>query len=279
LFLQAQSFFIRKIQASIKNLRNTVSDVLAYYEAVFGDMSEATHTELKVILNELLINAIKHGSKEDEGKCINVIADLTADKYALLVVEDEGEGYDTSFIERDDFGNYGSFGSFISAGESGGGAAGSTASSSGASGSPAGWQAGARPAGQPQTATQPTDPQPVGSQPVGSKPIGPQSANSEAIGPQLVGSQPIGPQPADSQSANSQSVGSKPVGPQPIGPQSAGSPSDMGASAGEPEEPLDALFGIEETGRGIQIVRNLCDDFMVNSKGNKVVVKKRLRRY
>ncbi|MDR1061906.1 MAG: ATP-binding protein [Clostridiales bacterium] len=244
--LQAQSFFIRRIQASIKNLRNTVSDVLAYYEAVFGDMSEATYTELKVILNELLINAIKHGSKEDEGKHINVIADLTADKYALLVVEDEGEGYDTSFIERDDFSDYGSFGSFISAGADAA-------------------QAGVQQAGAPQTDAQ----------------LGAPQAGSQQTGAAQSGAPPAGaPQTDASQAGGGESGAGEPGGGALAGGSSGASQPDGGAPTDEEAQAaLDALFGIEETGRGIQIVRNLCDDFMVNSKGNKVVVKKRLRRY
>jgi serine/threonine-protein kinase RsbW len=189
--LQTQSFFIRKIHASIKNLRNTVNDILSYYEDVFGDISESSYTELKVILNELLINAIKHGSKEDEGKCISVIADLTADKYALLVVEDEGDGYDTSFIEGDNFSDYGDPGAADGA-EAGASYAGGLGESRGGADGP---------------------------------------AQGELLG-------------------------------------------DEAKSA-----MIEALLGIEETGRGIQIVRNLSDDFMLNSKGNKVVVKKRLRKY
>ena len=97
--MKTQSFFVSKIQASIENLRITIEDVLAYFTNTFGDMGESTYLELKVVLNELLINAVKHGSKEDTTKFVKVVAGLIFDEFALIVVEDEGEGYDLAEID------------------------------------------------------------------------------------------------------------------------------------------------------------------------------------
>jgi serine/threonine-protein kinase RsbW len=82
------------MQANIENLRDTIDDILTYFEETYGAMSEASYLELKVVLNELIINAIRHGSKEDKDKFVKVVAGLTNDEYALLIVEDDGEGYE-----------------------------------------------------------------------------------------------------------------------------------------------------------------------------------------
>jgi serine/threonine-protein kinase RsbW len=98
--LESQNFYVCRIQADIKNLRGTVDGVLEYFEKVYGAMDESSHLELRVILNELLINAIKHGGKGDETRYVKVVAGMTNDEYALLVVEDDGEGYDSTLLTQ-----------------------------------------------------------------------------------------------------------------------------------------------------------------------------------
>ena len=98
--LKTQSFYVCQIQASIDNLKEAVDGALAYFSKMYGEMGESTYLELKVVLNELLINAIKHGSKEDVTKQVKVVAGLTDGEYALLVVEDDGEGYDINLLEQ-----------------------------------------------------------------------------------------------------------------------------------------------------------------------------------
>ena len=98
--LKTQSFYVRQIQASIDNLKETVDDAMDYFSKVYGEMGESTYLELKVVLNELLINAIKHGSKEDVAKQVKLVAGLTDGECALLVVEDDGDGYDVNLLEQ-----------------------------------------------------------------------------------------------------------------------------------------------------------------------------------
>ena len=98
--LKIQSFYVCQIQASIDNLKETVDEALDYFSKMYGEMGESTYLELKVVLNELLINAIKHGSKEDATKLVKIVAGLTDGEYALLVVEDDGDGYDVNLLDQ-----------------------------------------------------------------------------------------------------------------------------------------------------------------------------------
>lgn len=83
-----------KVAGDIKNVRQVVHDVICHLQHIYGAIEECTLFELKVILNELVLNAIKHGIKEDAGKHVRIAAGLTRDGSAVLMVEDEGEGYD-----------------------------------------------------------------------------------------------------------------------------------------------------------------------------------------
>ena len=94
--METKKYYVRNIQAKVENIRETVNDILDYFDKVYGQLNETTHFELKVVINELLINAIKHGSKENEDKYVKVAAVLKNNEYAQLVIEDEGDGYDTT---------------------------------------------------------------------------------------------------------------------------------------------------------------------------------------
>ena len=144
-------FFTSSFRADILNIKRAVNDALAYYDRSFDMMDDSTRLELKIVLNELLINAVKHGGKAGgkpgAANYIKAVAGMASVDRAFLIIEDDGDGYDTTRVSR----------------------------------------------------------------------------------------------------------------------RRAGSASGGG------------IDDIEETGRGIYIVKSLCEDFMVNEKGNKVVITKRLR--
>jgi len=86
--------FSCNVPGSISNVREAVEEVICYLQNIYGSIEECTLFELKVILNELILNAIKHGIREDDSKYVKIAASLTKDGCAVLTVEDEGEGYD-----------------------------------------------------------------------------------------------------------------------------------------------------------------------------------------
>lgn len=66
---------------------------MAYFQSHLDEMDECQLFELKVILNELIINAVRHGNQEEGSKQVKVSAGITEDKCAFLIVEDQGEGH------------------------------------------------------------------------------------------------------------------------------------------------------------------------------------------
>jgi serine/threonine-protein kinase RsbW len=47
-----------------------------------------------VILNELILNAIKHGNRNELSKKVKISVSILKRGYILFLIEDEGEGYD-----------------------------------------------------------------------------------------------------------------------------------------------------------------------------------------
>jgi len=77
----------------------TIKVMLKDIQDACSCISEDTLFELKVILNELLSNAIKHGNKMNELKKLKVVSGLTTDSRIFFVIQDEGEGFDCRCYE------------------------------------------------------------------------------------------------------------------------------------------------------------------------------------
>ncbi|ADU73531.1 serine/threonine-protein kinase RsbW [Acetivibrio thermocellus AD2] len=86
-----------KVSSQKENICFLVKDIMKFLSDS-SDVSEDVLFEIKVILNELLQNAIKHGNKEDASKSVEVSVGITADNHVYLIVEDEGEGYDLDCV-------------------------------------------------------------------------------------------------------------------------------------------------------------------------------------
>ena len=80
----------------VNSISDTVFDVISSIEKSYGPINECTLFDLRVILSEIVMNAVKHGNGEDESKLVKVHAGINDKGYALIMVEDEGGGYDYS---------------------------------------------------------------------------------------------------------------------------------------------------------------------------------------
>ena len=83
-----------KIPSDIKAVCVTINEIIEFFQSNLGPISEYNLFELKVILNELIINAVKHGNKCDPLKFVSIDAGICPQNYVYMVVEDQGEGYD-----------------------------------------------------------------------------------------------------------------------------------------------------------------------------------------
>lgn len=85
------------IPSDLSCVCNTVKQIIEYLSVTAGPIDEGTVFEIKVVLNELLVNAIKHGNREVTDKSIKINAGITKNNELYIIVEDEGEGYNYMF--------------------------------------------------------------------------------------------------------------------------------------------------------------------------------------
>jgi serine/threonine-protein kinase RsbW len=68
--------------------------MLTFIVVSYGQLNDCVEFELKVILNELIINAIKHGNNSDVSKKVKTSITISKSGFVFIIIEDEGEGYD-----------------------------------------------------------------------------------------------------------------------------------------------------------------------------------------
>lgn len=82
------------VPGNINSIGIVVDGLLSSLQRICGQLGDSTVFDLKVILNELLINAIVHGNKENESKSVRISADIAEENELSIAIEDEGFGYD-----------------------------------------------------------------------------------------------------------------------------------------------------------------------------------------
>jgi len=92
--LKSLKVYSNLVPSSINNIGIVVDGLLNSLQNICGQLNDTTLFDLKVILNELLINAILHGNSENENKTVRISADIADKSELYIIIEDEGCGYD-----------------------------------------------------------------------------------------------------------------------------------------------------------------------------------------
>lgn len=79
--------------SDLYKMKNTVNEALDFIKQYHPKLSENDAYDVKLVLNELLTNAIVHGNKKDKDK--NVYLKMKLKKDSICVkISDEGKGFD-----------------------------------------------------------------------------------------------------------------------------------------------------------------------------------------
>lgn len=91
--MKSPLMYRRIIRSNIGILGEVVNEMLECITTACTYVDDCIQFELKVILNEILINAIKHGNTYDENKNIEIEMFLSCHDVLSICVKDEGCGY------------------------------------------------------------------------------------------------------------------------------------------------------------------------------------------
>lgn len=92
--MKSRCIYSSNISSELSNVRLVVDELISCLQHNCGKLCEEVLFDLKVILNEVLVNAILHGNHGDESKKVKIDAGTTEKGDVFLIIEDEGSGYD-----------------------------------------------------------------------------------------------------------------------------------------------------------------------------------------
>ena len=85
------------IASELCNIRNSINNIVDFIIECHGLLREDALFEIKVVLDELIQNAIIHGNKLDSSKQIKIRIGIS-NSYVYFIIEDEGEGFKSNCI-------------------------------------------------------------------------------------------------------------------------------------------------------------------------------------
>lgn len=98
--MKTSKVYNNRIPSDINCICRVIKEIVDFLQNYFGAVEENSLFELKVILNELLLNAIKHGNKEQFNKYVKITAGIDYNHHVYLIIEDQGEGYNYTCLEQ-----------------------------------------------------------------------------------------------------------------------------------------------------------------------------------
>lgn len=89
------------IKSTLGEIGETVQNVMEFVRCKCSVADESSLFYIKVILNELLVNAVLHGNNGQKDKSVVLTVNLGENKSIHIEVEDEGNGYDYRLLMDD----------------------------------------------------------------------------------------------------------------------------------------------------------------------------------
>jgi serine/threonine-protein kinase RsbW len=96
--VKSLDIYSTSVPSSINSIGKVVDEFITNLQKSCVDVADCILFELRVVLNEVLINAVRHGNGEDVSKVVKVDACISGQGTVLIIVEDEGGGYDFNYI-------------------------------------------------------------------------------------------------------------------------------------------------------------------------------------
>ena len=94
--------FEKKLPSSVMDIKKVTDEVL-YFISVNIALDREDYYDLKLVFNELLVNAVIHGNKEDKDKYVTLQVKIKEKGEISAVIHDCGNGYDYNEVRKREF--------------------------------------------------------------------------------------------------------------------------------------------------------------------------------
>ncbi|MEZ0536586.1 ATP-binding protein [Caldicellulosiruptoraceae bacterium PP1] len=96
----SHKFLTINLTSDLHNLPVAEQEIMTFLKREIK-LSEEQLLDYKLIINELIINAIIHGNKKDPQKHVKVKVGVHYSKLSYIIVEDEGNGFEIESVYKD----------------------------------------------------------------------------------------------------------------------------------------------------------------------------------
>lgn len=83
----------KSFKSSLPNVKAAVDEALTFVDSNINNLSREDFFDLKLVLNELIINAVIHGNNQDITKKVSIYIEIQPENIIKTVISDEGKGY------------------------------------------------------------------------------------------------------------------------------------------------------------------------------------------
>lgn len=83
----------KNLKSSLENVKKAVSEILEFLDSNIINLSKEDFLDLKLVLNELIINSVIHGNNNDITKTVKIYIEISSENIIQATISDEGKGY------------------------------------------------------------------------------------------------------------------------------------------------------------------------------------------
>ncbi len=83
----------KNVKSSLENVKKAVSEILEFLDSNIINLSKEDFLDLKLVLNELIINSVIHGNNNDISKTVKIYIEVSSENIIKATISDEGKGY------------------------------------------------------------------------------------------------------------------------------------------------------------------------------------------
>ncbi len=91
--------FEKTVHSGMYEVRLLITEAMQYVDLA-ADISDEKRNDIRLVISELLINALYHGNKNRIGKKIKLSLEVLGSNYMFVQVEDEGEGLNKRILKE-----------------------------------------------------------------------------------------------------------------------------------------------------------------------------------
>ncbi|HEX2946179.1 MAG TPA: ATP-binding protein [Clostridia bacterium] len=92
--MKSLNVYSNLVSSNISSISIVTDGLLNSLQDTCGQLNDTTLFDIRVIINELLVNAIMHGNRGNENKSVRISAGIAEKTELYIMIEDEGCGYD-----------------------------------------------------------------------------------------------------------------------------------------------------------------------------------------